>query len=146
MNKISVLYSPKIDDEEMKIIKDVFKQDIDFIKLEQKGVLGGAFDINIIIDILNSPYLKACITAGTAIKLLYPLMKKVFNRNRKKIMDSGTRPKYTIITIRMKTKWIVVSNANKENKIMITKTSASSGELVKTEYEYTEDKLAEYIN
>jgi len=147
MEKITVLYSPRIDDEEKRIIGDGFKQDVDFVKLEQKGVSAGAsFDVQIILnllydDFLYNPYFVSFISIG-----IYDLIKKIFNRNRRKIMDNDTRPRYTQLTIRMKTKWIVVSNVNSENRITIIKTSASSGEFVKNEDEYSDDKLAEYIN
>lgn len=136
MNKISVIFAPQIDEEEKWIIKGALKEDIDFNKLEQNGIVGGAYDVQIIFDLLNNPYVVGFITTG-----ICEIIKKIFKRNQKKIMDNHTRPRYTNIVLRLETKWIILSNANVENKITIR----SSVNLNSKEEDYSEEKLAEYL-
>lgn len=146
MYNISVQFSPEIENEERQIIENVFKQNVEFSQYIKKGIAGGAFDIQIIIDFLNSPGLNALLKTGEVIGLIGLIINKIFKRNRAKIMDDKSRPRYTNLTLRMETKLITISNVNIENKVTITKASANSGEVVKNEDEYSADKLAEYIN
>ncbi len=149
-HKISILYNPKIDDEERKIFEDVFgKDEVIFGEYKTKGMLGGAIDIQIIIDTLNNPTITALLTGAGFIKLIATLVKKLFNRNTKKIMDNNSRPRYTNLTLRMETSWIVISNVNNHNKIFISKVSADFDEIKKQiekgEDEYSDEKLKEYL-
>lgn len=145
MEKITVLYSPQINDNEMEIIKNTLNKDIDFIEYKRKGVFGGTMDVQIIIDCLNNPYLTAILNTAAGIQIMALLIKRIFKRNNKKIMDNETRPRYTNITLRMETKMIIISNINNENKVTISKTSANPSETKMGKAEYSYENLEKYI-
>lgn len=135
MEKISVYFSPEISEEERIIITEAFHQKVDFLKLGTKGIQGAAFDNQIVLDVVVG-----LISAG-----LYDLIKNLFNRNRKRIMDGNTRPKHTVLILRKSSKWISISNVNNDNKLRISVISANSIGSSKTENEYSDEKLSEYL-
>ena len=144
MEKINIYYLPDISEEEKKIFREVFKEnELQFSEYKVKGILWGSFDLQVIIDFLNNPAVNAAVTGGTAILLIHSLIKRIFQRNRNKIEDNNTRPRYTNLVFRMKKKNIVISNANDKNEIMISRVSTEFS-LNKTE-KYSEEKLEEYI-
>lgn len=150
MDKIDILYMPKIDEDEMKIFEEVFgKNQVMFVEYKTKGMIGGAFDVQIIIDTLNDPAITALLHGTEFISVLSLLVKKLFSRNTKKIMDNSTRPRYTSLTLRMETSWISISNVNNDNKILISKITSDFSEIKKQinegEVEYSEEKLKEYF-
>ncbi len=145
-----IIYRPKIDEEEERILKNIFgKDNLVFAKYKTKGILGGAFDVQIIIDTLNDPAVTALIHGTELVSLLSLLVKKLFHRNTKKIMDNNTRPRYTSLSIKRENYSIVISNINKDNKILISKHSSDFSEIKKQiemgDVEYTEEKLKGYL-
>lgn len=132
MIKLNILYTPQIDDEEKRIFEEVFGEDkVNFNEYKTKGMAGGVFDVQIIIDTLNNPTITAVLHGAAFIGLISTLVKKLFNRNTKKIMDNKSRPRYTTLVIRREFDSIVISNINKDNKILIAKTSADFEEIKK---------------
>ena len=119
------------------------KENVSFDKYKTKGIEWGAYDLQIIIDTLNDPGVRAMITAGNFFVLLYKLVNILFERSRRKIEDNNTRPKYTILTIRVEKKFINITNANKDNKLMISETSTA---FKMKEEEYSDEKLKEYFD
>ena len=149
-DKINVLFAPSIDEEEKEIFENVFGKDkVIFGEYRMKGMIGGAFDIQIIINILNDPATTALLHGTELVSLIALLVKKLFRRNTKMMMGNGTRPRYTNLTIRMENTWITISNTNSRNKIFISKVSADFKEiekqLEKKADEYSDEKLKEYI-
>ena len=145
-----IIYRPKIDEEEERILEDVFgKDNLVFAEYKTKGILGGVFDIQIIIDTLNDPAVTALIHGTKLVRLLSLLVKKLFHRNTKKIMGNNTRPRYTSLSIKQENYSIVISNINKDNKILISKHSSDFSEIKKQiemgDVEYTEEKLKDYF-
>lgn len=148
--KINILYIPKIDDEEKKIFEEVFGKDrIALSEYETKGMIGGASDIQIIINTLTDPAIIALLSGANLLELIIKLVKKLFGRNTKNIMDNNSRPRYTNLTLRMETFWVVISNVNSNNKILISKVSADFKEIKKQiekgEDEYSDEKLKKYL-
>ena len=135
MGKITVYYSPIIDEEEKKILSDAFRQDVDFCKFEKKGVHAGAYDVEILINIFG----------GIVASVLYDLIKNLFKRNRKNIMDGYKRPRYTVLVLRKETEWIVISNVNPENKMTISITSANSVDPSKIDIQYSDEELSKHL-
>lgn len=129
------MYSPEIDEEEKRIIADAFQQTTIFSKIERKGVIGGAFDIEIVINIIGN------IVAS----VLYDLIKKLFTRNKEKIMDKNSRPKYTMLVLRTANKFVIVSNVNDKNELRIRKASAYGKHVTNIEDIYSDEKLSEYM-
>lgn len=151
MSKIHIAYLPKIDTEEKKIFEDIFGKDkIIFSEYKTKGMMGGAFDIQIIIDVLNDPTITALLHGTEFAGLIAVLVKKLFERNTKKIMDNNSRPRYTTLVIRKKTSSVVVSNVNPNNKILISKITADFEEIKKQikkgDVAYSDEKIKEYLN
>ena len=141
--KMNIYYRPKIDQKEKEIIAEVFgKENISYGEYKTKGIEGGIYDVQIIIDTLNDPWVAAAIKSGNFLLLMYQFIKILFKRNNKKIENNNTRPRYTILTIRRKRKFINISNINKNNKITISETSTS---FKFKEEEYSDKKLKEYF-
>jgi len=150
MSKLNILYTPQIDDEEKRIFEEVFGKDkVEFGEYKTKGMMGGVFDIQIIIDTLNDPVITALLHGTEFVGLIAVLVKKLFNRNTKKIMDNKSRPRYTTLVIRRETSSVVISNVNKDNKILISKISADLEEIRKRvekgDDEYSDEKVKEYL-
>ncbi|MCD4705945.1 hypothetical protein K8R61_02590 [bacterium] len=144
-HKINIYYTPKIDNEEKEIFKKIFgKDNILFGKYKTKGVGWGTFDVQIIIDTLNDPVVGALIKGGNFSFLLAKLIKLLFNRNNKKIEDDNTRFRYTTLIIRLEKKFVVISNTNKNVKITISETSASSSKF--KDDKYSKKKLNKFLN
>lgn len=148
--KIGIAYMPKIDDDEKRIFEEVFGKDkIVFSEYKTKGMMGGAFDIQIIIDTLNDPAITALLYGVEFSRLIAILVKKLFGRNTKKIMDSNSRPKYTTLVIRKEINSVVISNVNVDNKILISKITADFEEIKKRvdggDDEYSDEKLKKYL-
>lgn len=142
--KINVCYYPKIDNNEKEIIEEVFgKNNVLFGEYKIKGMIGGAFDIQIIVDILNSPGITALLNGVEFIGLVAILIKKLFNRNNKKIEDNNTRPRYTTLIIRLEKKSVVISNINNDTKITISEISASAPKFENEEY--SDEKLNKFL-
>ena len=147
MNDIEVLYLPDISDEEKAITKQAFKDfNLQFHKYKTKGMLGGAFDVEIkfIIDFLNSDGVSA---ASNAISILLPiasLVLNIFKRNRKKISNNNTRPRYTILNFNFGTQSINISNVNENNNINIS--LVDYNKCIREESEYSEVVLKEYFD
>ena len=132
MPKLNVVYTPKIDDEEKRIFEEVFGKDkVVFGEYKIKGITWGAFDVQIIIDTLNDPAITALLHGTEFAGLIAVLVKKLFGRNTKKIMDNDSRPRYTTLTIRKETSSVVVSNINSDNKVLISKMTADFEEIKK---------------
>jgi len=149
-HKINIAYTPKIDDEEKEIFEEIFgKNRVTFGEYKTKGMIGGAFDIQIIINTLTDPAIIALLSFANFLDLIIKLVKKLFGRNTRNIMDNNSRPRYTGLTLRMDTFWVVISNVNSHNKILISKVSADFNEIKKQiekgEDEYSDEKLKEYL-
>jgi len=150
MPKLNVVYTPKIDDEEKRIFEEVFGKDkVAFGEYKIKGITWGAFDVQIIIDTLNDPTITALLHGTEFASLIAVLVKKLFGRNTKKIMDNDSRPRYTTLVVRKETNSIVVSNVNPDNKILISKMTANVEEIKKQiekgDVEYSDEKLKDYL-
>jgi hypothetical protein len=150
MPKITVYYNPKIDEYEKNAFKEIFsKSDISFIEYKIKGVLWGSIDVQIILDILSNDYLQALLTTREIVKFISSVVKRIFTRNNKKIMDNNTRPRYTNLTIRMEKKMITISNINPDGNITISKTSSDLVEIKKQiddgNKNYSDEELEKYI-
>lgn len=150
MPKLNVVYTPKIDDEEKRIFEEVFGKDkITFGEYKTKGVTWGAFDIQILIDTLNDPAITALLHGTEFAGLIAVLVKKLFRRNTKKIMDNGSRPRYTTLVIRKETSSVAISNVNPDNKIIISKVTADFQKIKKRvengDVEYSDEKLKDYL-
>ena len=151
MPKLNVVYTPKIDDEEKRIFEEVFGKDkVVFGEYKIKGITWGAFDVQIIIDTLNDPAITALLHGTEFAGLIAVLVKKLFGRNTKKIMDNDSRPRYTTLTIRKETSSVVVSNINSDNKVLISKMTADFEEIKKLiekgDVEYSDERVKEYLN
>lgn len=151
MPKLNIIYTPKIDDEEKRIFEEVFGKDkIAFGEYKIKGITWGAFDIQIIINTLNDPAITALLHGSEFVGLITVLIKKLFGRNSKKIMDNGSRPRYTTLVIRKETSSVAISNVNPDNKILISKITANFEEIKKQveigDEEYTDEKLNNYLD
>lgn len=150
MDKIQIVYTPEMDEEEKQIFtEELGKENIEFGEYKTKGLVGGAFDIQIIIELLTAPETKTVINAFGLIKIISIIVKKIFSRNTKKIMDNNSRPRYTNLVIRKETCSVVISNVNNENKLYISKITADFEEIKKQikegKVEYSEEKLKEYL-
>src|SRR3989338_8477874 len=151
MPKLNVVYTPKIDDEEKRIFEEVFGKDkVVFGEYKIKGITWGAFDIQIIINTLNDPAITALLHGTEFAGLIAVLVKKLFGRNTKKIMDNDSRPRYTTLAIRKETSSVVVSNINPDNKVLISKMTADFEEIKKLiekgDVEYSDERVKEYLN
>lgn len=151
MAKLSVVYSPKIDIEEKKIFKDVFGDNkIIFEEHIFRGVSWGAFDIQIVVDILSDPNLSAFLNGGAIVGLIDKLVKKIFKRNTKKIMDNNSRPRYTILIIKKEKISVIISNVNSDNKVFISKDNTDlesrKNQTEKYKIYYTAEKLKNYLD
>ncbi|XLQ20466.1 MAG: hypothetical protein ACKUBY_01660 [Candidatus Moraniibacteriota bacterium] len=151
MSKLNIIYTPKIDKDEIKIFEDVFgKDNLNFEKNRTNGIVAGAVDVQIVIDLLNNDYFSAVSNTSFVFNSILLLKKKIFSRNTKTIMDYSSRPRYTILTIRRKTEQIVISNCNKKNKVLISKITSDFEKIKKLdnkgEIEYSDEKLKEYFN
>jgi tRNA(Met) C34 N-acetyltransferase TmcA len=150
MSKLNVVYTPKIDDEEKRIFEEVFGKDkIAFEEYKIKGTTWGAFDVQIIVDTLNDPAITALLHGTKFAGLIVILVKKLFGRNTKKIMDHNSRPRYTTLIIRKETNSVVVSNVNSNNKILIFKITTDFEEIKKRiekdDVEYSDEKFKDYL-
>lgn len=150
MTKITIYYNPSIDEYEKNTFKEIFSaNDISFAEYKTKGISWGASDTQIIINILNNDYLQALLTAGTIVKVISLVVKKIFSRNNKKIMDNNSRSRYTNIIIRMKTKMITISNINPNGNVTISKISSNFVEIKKQIdngiKNYSDKELEKYI-
>lgn len=149
MSHFRVIFRPQLDEEEEKILKETLGGNLIFSEYKTKGITGGAFDVQIIIDTLNDPAFTALLHGTEFATLLVALVSKLFKRNTKKIMDNNSRPRYTIVSIRRQTDSIVISNVNQDNKVLILKSTSNFDEIRKQaekgEDEYSEEKLKEYL-
>ena len=81
---------------EKKIFEEIFgKEKIEFGEYKTKGMIGGAFDIQIIVDILNDPIFTAMLHGSEFIGLFKLLIKNLLDRKTKSIMDNGVRLRST---------------------------------------------------
>ncbi|MDX9913691.1 MAG: hypothetical protein RBS77_03875 [Candidatus Moranbacteria bacterium] len=147
MNDIEVLYLPDISDEEKAIVKQAFKDfNLQFHKYETKGMLGGAFDVEIkfIIDFLNSGGVNAISNAIGILSSITWLSSEIFKRNRKKISDNNTRPRYTILNFNFGSQSINISNVNENNSTNIS--LVDYDKCIREESEYSEAVLKEYFD
>lgn len=99
---------------------------------------------------MNDPTITALLHGTEFARLIAVLVKKLFSRNTKKIMDNKSRPRYTTLVIRKETSSVVVSNVNPGNKILISKITANFEE-IKKQFEsgddkYTDEKLNNYLD
>lgn len=150
MSRFRIIYRPSIDEEEKKILKEILGEDLKFAEYKTKSITGGAFDVQIIIDTLNDPTITAIIHGAELVGILTALTNRIFKRNTKKIMDNDSRPRYTILEIKRETDSIVISNANRDNKVLITKHSANFSEIKKQaergDDEYSDEKMRDYLS
>lgn len=151
MNSLSVVYQPSISEEEKKIIQEAFPDaDIFFDQYITKSLGGAAFDISIIINLLNNEYITALLNTSQLIVYLSKFIKAIFERNNKRIEDNNSRPRYTTLTLRFDKFWVSISNVNPDTIVTISKVSADFEEIKKASQrsapdEYSEEKLKEYI-
>lgn len=86
MSKITIYYNPNIDEYEKNIFKEVFSgNEINFTEYKIKGLLGGAIDVQIILDILNNNYLQALLTTREIVKFISSVVKKYLREIIKKL-------------------------------------------------------------
>ena len=79
MPNLSIIFIPKIDDEEKKIFEEVFgKNKVTFGEYKIKGITWGAFDIQIIINTLNDPAITALLHGTEFAGLIVVFVKKLF--------------------------------------------------------------------
>jgi hypothetical protein len=151
MNNLSVVYQPFISEDEKKIIQEAFPDtNISFSQYITKSMVGGSFDISIIINLLNNEYITALLNTGQLVVYLSKFIKAVFDRNNKKIEDNNSRPRYTTVTLRFDKFWVSISNINPDSIITISKLSADFEEIKRAAKKgaldkYSDEKLNEYI-
>jgi len=139
MKKLPIICTKGAVDEEKEIFRKTFgEKTIFFSEYKIKSFSGASFDVQFIVDLLNSPDITALVHGIEIITMLVILTRRLFSRNCKKIEDNRKRPRYTVLSFRMKKSNIVVSNVSMENKLIITRSSADNKNY---QIEFTEDNL-----
>jgi len=134
---IEVLYLPSYDIEEKQIFENAFgKNNAVFQKYIVKGLIGGAFDVQFIVQIVSDPAVRQLM-----IGMVLLLIKELFDRNRKHNKEG--RPRYTILVLKKERSHIVISNTNKDNSLTLSYSRSSDMEtLIK---DFSEEELRRFL-